>query len=219
MKNSTLRKIILASGGLLVAGAGTYSVTRLVSSETQLTKATEEAAALRGVVADLSQFVSRDELFHAVKSVEPPIAVSTTADTVAFLGISVAIPELSLVGTWTGEDATGTLLTLRFGDDGSFSLLGPSDSSLHNVPSGVTVSYHSIPELKPAQLHLRVRRKGRSTEAVPFGVYGFDGPNKLILCLATTYYRTLGSIPLGISRYELPKDLSENCVVLDRKLE
>lgn len=217
MKNSTLRTVILASGGLLVAGSGIYAAARLVRSETRLAKATEEAAALHMVVGNLSQFVSRDELLHSLQSIEPPIAISTTADTVTFLGLSVAIPELSLVGTWTGEDATGTRLTVRFGDDGSFSLLGPSGVSIHDVPPVVTVSYHSIPELKPAQLHLRVRRNDGPTEAAPFAVYGFDGPNKLILCLATTYYHTLGGIPLGVSRHELPKDLSENCVVLARK--
>jgi hypothetical protein len=99
-----------------------------------------------------------------------------------------------LTGMW--EDKSGKAITFR-GD--------------HVVIEGQEIPYKVV-DADPKQLYFKANE-----EWIGFATFKVT-PTKLTLCLAKVYERTLGGIPLGVSRVEMPTGLTGDCDTLSRKV-
>jgi len=120
-----------------------------------------------------------------------------------------------LRGTWVGEDHTGIPLTLTFGPGRSFSMVADGDDNILELVGDMRLEYEAIPELKPARLSIRVVQHDSVLGKIPFGVYRV-ARSRLVLCLVRTHHETIGGIPLGVSGFEWPDELTGQCSVLER---
>lgn len=115
--------------------------------------------------------------------------------------------ETSLEGTWLGEDTTGKPVFLKFGPDGAFSIGQDMKSETQNA------AYMVVADAVPSQMYLKINKENELIKKVPFGVYKIED-GKLTLCMAKAFQKTIGFMPFGAPRFEMPKELSGDCIQL-----
>ncbi|EKD44363.1 MAG: hypothetical protein ACD_71C00163G0002 [uncultured bacterium (gcode 4)] len=97
---------------------------------------------------------------------------------------------------------------LRFSENGKLSFLKWTWSYLSEViqPENAFVSYEIIEEVTPHQIYL-IFTKNKEEKRIPFWIYKIEN-DKLIINKSKEFHKTLWSIDMWISRYELPIDFS-----------
>ena len=72
-------------------------------------------------------------------------------------------------GSWSGEDHTGSQVTLTFGPERVFEVIGASGKGLA-LPEGALLEYEVLTEVDPDQLYLRVFQGDSLLAKVPFAI-------------------------------------------------
>jgi len=75
--------------------------------------------------------------------------------------------------------------------------------------------WQAVTEIEPHQLYALAEMENE-VRRIPIGIYKIEG-DRLILRRVQTFQRTVGGLPFGEPRYEMPTDFSGVVEVLSRQ--
>lgn len=90
--------------------------------------------------------------------------------------------------------------------NGALEILDHNRESFVEIGADVSIKHEAVTEIEPHQLYIIMITKAGSRR-LPSGMYKVAG-NKLIIRRDAEYRRTIGGIPVGPSRDEMPKDFN-----------
>jgi hypothetical protein len=127
------------------------------------------------------------------------------------MGIENYTQSWGITGKWRGTNPADGIL--EFQKNGTL-LMTDHAGKTFGADSDIKVTWEVVDEVSPPQIYAIATSREQSVR-MPLGIYKVEN-GKLIIRSTKDYYNTIGGIPLGLSRQEMPTDFSGVVSVYER---